>query len=163
MLGITWNLRTSTEELPHRVTEMGWYKEMRQEVSLNANIFLLRSVFPKAESWEKTQWHSSSVSVFPTAENHQRATVIQWPLPSFLVVCLLVFFSLLVCLFFVFWFFFLPRSFYSLKTICPPHTFLILTLVQDAFCIITGSSWVSVISLSSVSVSWTHKKKHTSI
>lgn len=28
----------STDELPHWIPVMGWYKEMRQDISLNANI-----------------------------------------------------------------------------------------------------------------------------
>lgn len=28
----------STDELPHWFSEMDWYKEMRQDISLNANI-----------------------------------------------------------------------------------------------------------------------------
>jgi len=60
---------TSADELPYWIREMDWYKEMTRDISLNANIFLLRSVFPKAESQEKSYQHSSSESVFLTAEN----------------------------------------------------------------------------------------------
>lgn len=133
---------TSTNELPCWITEMDWYKEMRQDISLNANIFWLRSVFPKAECQEKIHQHSSSKSVFPTAENPREP---QW-------------YSGHCHTFF--------RSFHSLyqvelKTVCPANTFLILKPVWDAFCIITESSQVSFIFLWSVLRNWTSKKKHT--
>lgn len=74
MLVITWNLRTSTDDLPLQINET------KEAISLNANVFLLKSVFPKAErqgekiitSPRKTllAQHRSSKFVFPTVENH---------------------------------------------------------------------------------------------
>lgn len=55
----------STDELPHWIPEMDWYKEMRQDISLNANIgFFWGLFFQRQRARKKTLAQSQWICFF---------------------------------------------------------------------------------------------------